>query len=350
MALQNTTTTLKSQEKRMPVTTFLRDTFFPHAETFVTEDVDVDFYKGGQKIAPFVANNVGGINLKREGFTTKRYTTPRIAPQRPLSAAALNVRLLGENIHSTMSPEERASKLIERDAIDMDDQITRREELMAAQLITTGRIEVKGYVDDSLTQYVDDSVDFRFDQNIMLTGDSMWTGNASKKYDDIARACELTMKSGYTPRYGILGIESYKLLLSDEAFLKRLDISNLAIASLAPRINAKNGNGVKIIGRINDLGIDLYAYYAWYDDGNVQKPYIPGNKIITASENLGEFLYGAVTQMEGADQQMHTYEGTRVPKEWADVGNDVKMVRLSSRPLVRPYDVDGWATIDTFTV
>ncbi len=260
--LPTTTTTLQSQEKSMPVTTWLRDTFFSGVETYDTEDVVVEYSKGGQIVAPFVAPNVGGINVARDGYYSKRYTTPRIAPQRPLSPDVLKYRLQGENIHSNMTPEERAEKILAKDAKQMDDQITRREEVMAAQILTTGRVEVKGYLDDKLEKYVDDSVNYEHTQQITLTGTDTWENAASKKYDDIGRSCEMVMRAGFDPRYVLLGVNSYKLLLDDEAFMKKLDTSNLAIASIAPELSTISGSGVKIIGRINEFGVNLYAYYA----------------------------------------------------------------------------------------
>jgi len=349
LELQQHTTTLQSQEKRAPVTTFIRDTFFPEVETYLTEDVVVEYSKGGQLVAPFVAPNVGGLNIEREGYIAKRYTTPRVAPQRPLSPEILKQRLQGESVHSKMSEAERAKKILAKDAQKLDEQITRREELMSAQLLTTGKIEVKGYMDDAQTQYVDESVDYKHTQRILLTGTDVWGGAAAKPYDDVGRGCEMVMKSGHDPRYAILGVESYKRLLDDANFLKKLDISNLAIARIAPTLRIKDGQGIKYLGFISEFGIDLYAYYAWYFDKEQKKqvPYIPDNKVAIAPEKIGGFLYGAITQMNQAEE-LETYEGTRITKVWARQESDTKMLRISSRPLAKPDDVDSWTIIDTF--
>ena len=205
--LPGTTTTLKSQEKSMPITTWLRDTFFPRVETYVTEDVVVEYSKGGSVVAPFVAPNVGGINVARDGFFSKRYTTPRIAPMRPLSPDILKNRLQGESVHSKQTPEDRARKILAKDAQQLDEQISRREEVMAAQTLTTGKVEVKGYLDDKLEKYVDESVDYQHTQRIQLAGADTWDNPASQKYDDLARGCEMIMKAGYNPRHAILGVE-----------------------------------------------------------------------------------------------------------------------------------------------
>ena len=45
------------------------------------------------------------------------------------------------------------------------------------------------------------------------------------------------------------------------------------------------------------------------------------------------------------DKKFQSYEGRLVPKVWADEKDEVKKVRLTSRPLPRPFDVASWAVI-----
>lgn len=345
-----TTTTLKSYEKRMPITTFLRDTFFPYPESLVTEDVHVDVQKGGQKVAPFIASNVGGLNSGRSAYQTNHYVPPRVAPQRAISPEILKIRQLGENIHSTKTPEERASNIMQKDVNEMDDEISRREEIMASELLTDGKLTVTGFIDDKKTIFVDDTIEFGFTNKVILTGDAKWNTPTSSKYDDLARSCETVMRSGYNPEYAILGKGAQLQLLKDEKFLKLLDITRLSLASIAPQLHIADGNGVAYLGRINALGIDLYTYLAWYWDDVTKKmkAYYPENKVTVAPGNIGQFMYGAVTQIEDGDKEYHTYEGSRIPKEWTDVANDVKMCRITSKPLAVPFDVDSWETIEVY--
>ena len=51
----------------------------------------------------------------------------------------------------------------------------------------------------------------------------------------------------------------------------------------------------------------------------------------------------AMTQME--DKKFWSYEGKLVPKVWADENDEVKKIRLTSRPLPRPFDVASWSVI-----
>ena len=49
------------------------------------------------------------------------------------------------------------------------------------------------------------------------------------------------------------------------------------------------------------------------DDGNDQL-YIPSGKCILTAPAAGRTCYGAVSQVEQADGEFHTYAGRRVPK------------------------------------
>ena len=62
----------------------------------------------------------------------------------------------------------------------------------------------------------------------------------------------------------------------------------------------------------------------------------------------GRGLYGAVSQMEQDDGKFHTYAGTRVPKYIADADNDIRKLRIASRPLYCPRYVNPWVSANMF--
>lgn len=339
-------TQLAAFEKRMPVTTALRDLFFPTVQTFVTEDIDIDFMKGGYSVAPFVAPNVGGINVSRSGYSTKRYTPPRVAPQRPMSKEILMPRLPGENVHSTMSPEDRQDYYIQKDAQELDDSISRREELMCSQLLTNGIITVRGYVDDKKTNYIDDNIDFQFSNKTTLTGDDLWSAETSDKYGDLEDAVISIREAGYNPKYCFLGKSAWKNFKEDVALMNMLDVRRFELGALNPQLKLQNGNGLAYMGELSELGIELWTYFAWYlNDSGVLTPIFPDDHVVIAPDVVGEMCYGAITQLE-EDRRYHTYEGTRIPKIMANISDDEITTRLSSRPLPRPFDVDSWAVLD----
>src|SRR5215471_8972433 len=109
------------------VPTFLRDTFFSAREYPATPLIEFDFRRGRRKMAPFVAPLVGGKLMERQGFETRFFRAPRIAPVRALRTPDLEARMPGETIYSARSPAERASELLADDLVFLDGAITRRE-------------------------------------------------------------------------------------------------------------------------------------------------------------------------------------------------------------------------------
>jgi len=341
--IYETRTMMQALEFSLPVRTFFRDTFFPGVQTFVTEKVDVDIKKGKRKMAPFVARRRGGITVDRGGFSTDTYTTPYIAPQRAITVDDIMNRMLGENIYSTRTPQQRAQELLASDLAELDEMITRREEWMCRELLLNGTVTIKGWVDkvDGGADYVEDVIDFQFENHKTLTGNDAWDKGTSKKLDDLKRIrLSIIQSSGKNPNVVVMANNVVDLLLSDDDVRILFDIRNITLGSIQPRIQM---DGVTYVGTLNALGIEIYTYDEWFvDDDGTEKAMVPDDYLIMASVGLGSRLYGAVTQMEEADGQFHTYEGTRVPRVWSDINNDVKMIRLASRPLPKPEDVDSW--------
>lgn len=336
-------------EKNMPVTTFIRDTFFGQVNTYPTDKIDMDFRKGGYQIAPFVASRVGGINMARQGYETRTYTPPKIAPERVLSPDILQPRLPGENVHTTMTPEDRQEYFLQRDAQELDNAITRREEVMCGQLISSGIISVRQYTDDDLSSYFDDDIDYQVPSSnlVTLTGDDKWNGATSKIYENLEDGVDLILKAGYTPEYCILGQDAWSEMRKDPTIIEMMNKLKFDVGIIKPELRTQNGNGLKYCGTLPELGIDLYVYYAWYKDydGTV-KPIYPIDKFTILPSNIGSMEYAAVTQLED-DEKYHTYEGTRIPKIVANKNNDTIKYRLQSRPIPKPYDV---ASIVTYKV
>ena len=320
-------------------TSFLKRTFFPDGDTFVTDEVLLDFQKGKRKMAPFVAPRVGGITQEREGFKTEKYLAPKIAPQRIITIDDLVTRGLGENVISDKTPAQRQVDLLAKDIRELNDQIIRRQEWMCAQALRHGKIIMKGYIDQRDTNYVEQVLDFGFTNKEVLEGTDRW-GQGGDIYEDLENwKLEVTKKTDAMVDMAILGRGALKAFRNDEKIQKYMDIRNMNNIEYKPQYR---GDGVSYIGRIAELNLDIYTYDSWYiDDDKVLQPYIPEDTVILAKANLGETLYGAITQLE-KNEQFVTYEGKIIPRSWVDMNAEARMLRLASRPVPKPNDADEW--------
>jgi hypothetical protein len=337
--------------KRMPVTTWLRETFFPGFTPFDTKHVDMDFFKNRQRVAPYVAEGSGAINIKRDGFQTKTYTAPFINIARPYDVELGSNRSLGEPVYGGMTPDERILMLMQSDYNELDDMITRREEVSCAELLQSGVVTITGYIDDKATVVRTDTISYGFDNTIDLTGADQWDQATFKgKYGDLVDAVNLVRKAGYNPEIVLLGSSAARALLDDDNFVAHyLDRRYAMFGEINPQLNIQNGNGYAYLGRLTELGIDLFTYLAWYYDDTTQtlKPYIGDNKVIVAPRDLGQFLYGAITQIPHDSDNFQTIAGPRVTKLFIDRKADAKELQLKSRPVVKPDDVASWVVINT---
>lgn len=335
MAIENiygTRTMMKAVSLMKPVNTFLRDTFFNDTETYLTDVVDVDIKKGKRPMAPFVAPRVGGIVMDRDGYDTKTLRTPKIAPERVLTLDDINKRGMGEAIYSARTPDERARELLATDLIELDEYITRREEWMCREILFGGKITISG---DGFEQ----EVNYNFTNKETLTGAALWSASTSDPLADLKRwRLEVIQKTGKSPNVCIMASDVVDSFINHAKVKEKLNLLRMNLGTIEPSIIS---DAVTFIGKFADLGLEIYSYDDWYlDDNGDEQPFIPVGNILIASKGMNKRLYGAVTQMENGN--FITYEGIRVPKQWADDKNEVKMLRMVSRPLPAPNDVDSW--------
>lgn len=343
-------TMLPAFNKRMPVTTFLLDTFFPTFATFETKHVMMDFKKNRQRVAPYVIEGSNPVNIRKDGYRTQLYEAPYINLSDTYDVSLLQSRLPGEAVFGGLSPDQRQLYYMQESYNEMDDMIIRREELNVAQLLQTGKIMLDGYVDDSATKIRTDTLDYDFDNIITLSGSDAWDQNTSKKYENLEEAVTLVRQAGYNPTRAILGAGAWKNMRADDDFMaKYMDIRRAAFGQINPQLNINNGNGYMYVGHLTELGLDLFVYMAWYYDDATDslKPYIDDDTVVIGSPNVGEILYGANTIIPEGSIDFQTVRGRRCTKVTVNRDTDTKKLVMKSRPIPRPFDVSSWAVIKT---
>lgn len=159
----------------------------------------------------------------------------------------------------------------------------------------------------------------------------------------------VAQKSRQVPDVIVMGEDAYEAAMENEKFLKKLDNRRVNLGVIEPKFIDP---AVKLIGEIRQM--QVYVYYGQYRethdlDGKplgtpIMKPFVPSNKVLVAVSKVHGFGYGVVTQME-EDGHFKSYKAKSVPKIIADVANDAKSLRLTSRPVPTVSDADAWAVI-----
>lgn len=323
-----------------PVHTFLRDTFFTNIKTFPTEQVDIDLVKGDREMAAFVHPKIGAETLAEEGYETKSYTPPMVNPDIVTTAESYMHRAPGEIIYSERTPQQRAAEQLVREYQRLDDSISRREEWMCAQALTTGIIHVVG-------KGVDAEIDFGFTNKVVLTGNERWGQSGA----DVSGTLEDWVDKVYTNGFAnvdriICGRTALKMLKSDKGILEKLDNRRYQ----AGEFNARDlPNGVRYHGYLTDSGLEIYSYKEVYMDRVTDPEHptlrklIPDNMIVMISPDV-DFMraYGLCSYYDEASKQLVTAETARLLHAYIGHKPERKVLEACARPLPIPDKVDSW--------
>ena len=329
---------LMAVEQLTPPTTFLRDRYFPtnaSSDIFSTNDVLVEYKDGSKRVAPFVAPRKGGVTVLRNGYEVQRFEPPFVAPRRMLTIDDLNKRGFGEALLSQLTPEQRQRALVLKDAQELSEMITRREEAMAAEVMQTNACVMKHIADDA---DVADEKHINF-----ANGDTSWqytpTGAWGKDYAgalaDLGAMARLLTKRGLGATELVVGADAADAILANAEIQKLLDTKNYEAGRIDPKTLP---HGATHIATLNAKGrlIDVICYDEEYTEGSETKAYIDPKTVILTAPGAGRTLYGAVSQVEQADGQFHTYTGKRVPKYLSNAEGNTRSLTLTACPLLIP--------------
>ena len=321
-------------EKIQPITTVFGDVFFKNINAMVEEKEEFDIVKGGQSIAPFVKrwNFTGAKVVTREGYTMGDYSAEHIALRRVLKVDDIVKRLAGENLLNPMSPEERAIQMLAKDYVELDQMITRREEVMRSQALFQGKVvmNIEG-------QTVE--VDFNQTHFETLTGTNKWDNAASNPFKDLDRWVETIQKdSGMTPDIAIMAPDVARALMDNEKIMKQLDINNYDVGVIAPEV--LNATGLTYIGKHSLTGLSLYRHAGQYrDNDGLIKPFCPAGKILIGSTGARTSMnYGRIIFMKDPI----TYNAPRVARDFINEDANIRYFELNSRPLPFIHDIDAF--------
>lgn len=218
---------------------------------------------------------------------------------------------------------------------DLQEAIERRKEWEAREVLLFGKFHV---LDEE--EGLDVQVDYNFTNREILAGTETRNSDTS---DPVAllkvKRRLIIKKTGVAPDTLIMASDAAEAFMKHPKVKEAMDIRNLKNVVLEPQIIDP---ALTFLGKISDLGCEIYSYDEWFlDDDGEEQPMIPNGTVIMANaKGIGTFEYGAVTQLEEGNYK--TYEAEVVPKTWADNENEVKKLRMTSRPVPRPDDVDSW--------
>ena len=227
---------------------------------------------------------------------------------------------------------DRREAALNRALNNQVENLTRREEVMAAEALRTGKITVTG--EDYPTQVVDFQRDASLTQ--ALTGATRWGEAGVRVLDDIEDwAGQVQIKSGAAARTVVMDPLAWRVFKADEKVERLLELrrgtSNTLIVD--PILRGQGNDKARYVGSVGDF--DFWVYNDSYvDDQGVAQNMLPEYTVLLASQGLleGTRCYGVI-QDEKANYRASRY----FTKSWLEEDPAVRWLLMQSAPLIVPY-------------
>ena len=310
---------------------FLLDTFFPNVQTSDKEEIFFDVTDSKPRISPFVSPLLPGKVIDGGGYQTKSFKPAYVKDKRRFDANIPYKRVVGETIGGSLSPAQRYERALATHLKDLLDNLTRREEVMAAEILRTGKVIVSG------DGYPAQTVNFGRDEALTkaLASSATWDSSGVNPVDDLEDwAITIQDKSGVVAKTVVMDPQAWKIFRSNETVLKYLDIRRGTNNSLTidPVLRSEDTKA-RNVGSIGDF--DIWVYNDTYiNDAGITTKLLPEKTVLLGScDGLeGTRCYGAIH-----DEKANWTANRYFTKSWLEEDPSVRWLLLQSAPLVVPY-------------
>lgn len=304
---------------------FLLDTFFPTVLTSDREEIAFDVEPDNLVLAPFVSPYVPGVAESEDAIETLFFKPGYLKPKNKVDPSKPLKRRAGEAIGGVLTAGERRDLAIQDLLLSQREKIDRREEWMAAQIITKGYVIVEG------ENYPRKKVDFRRKNTFTdeLTGSNRWGQDGVKPYALLEDWMdELSTEVGAGVNVCIMGKDAWKFLKADSDFKDAIDREKGQTNTAELGFQTGMPGTGQFKGRIGD--VEFWTYNGIYKDGNQIKKMIDDDGVILAATGAaaGTRHYGAIMDGSSGYQPYQYY-----PKNWVENDPGFEFVMTQSAPL-----------------
>ncbi len=312
----------------------LLDAFFSDIQTSDSEEIHFDKLDGAKKLAPFVSPLVQGQIVRERGHTTKTFRPAYVKPKTPLDPTRPLRRAAGEQIGGgQMSPAEREALILVDELTGHIQMIRNRKELMAAEVLRTGKVTVSG--EGYQTQVVDFGRSST--HTVTLTSNDRWNVDHadSLPLDDLQVNAELISKdAGGDALDVIMESGAWNAFRKHSTVSGRIDRRHTTDTQIA--VGGIKERGLVYKGEID--GFRIWTYQDWYetDDGTVT-PFLPSGTVLQVAGAIeGVQAFGAIKDPKAGYQAVPYFS-----KVYYEEDPGANIILTQSAPLVVPLRPDA---------
>ncbi len=308
---------------------FLLDMFFPSVVTSEQEEIKFDVADGKRRIAPFVHPLKEGKVVESLGYKTNTFTPAYIKDKRVFDPSKALKRRAGERIGGDVSNMDRARANL---AVALEDQLamlTRRLEVMAAEVLRTGKATITGEGFPSVV------VDFgrAVGHTLTLGAGSKWGDAGVKPLNNVEDwALTVAQASGATVTDVLFTVGAWRKFRENTDAQNAIDTQLGQLANF--QIPISSVEGLEFKGTIG--GKRLWVYTGWYVDPQTgtEVAIIQDGWVILVAQNglLGTRHFGAIRDEQAGFQAREFFS-----KSWFVEDPPVRFLMMQSAPLIVPY-------------
>jgi hypothetical protein len=321
--------------KSTVISPFLLNRFFGEVSLSTNSDtIYFDTLVGKPRLAPFVLPTVEGQIVESLGYVTNSFKPAYIKDKRVHEAGKAVKRAPGMPIGAPLSTAQIAALNLAADSEDQIQMVDRRLEVMAAEVLRTGKVTVTG------EKYPTTVVDFGRDAalTVTLTSTARWNDAAPTPVDNLETWAGLIRdKSGSAAVDVIMANNVFSVFRKDDDVKELLDKNK----NLSPRTNLDGGptapiRGAQYKGQVGDFDIWVYAD-SYVDENGAGQKYLPDDYLLMVGPELeGVRHFGQIKDEEAGYQALDYYQ-----KSWIQPDPSIRYLMLQSAPLVVPYRVNA---------
>jgi major capsid protein E len=315
--------------------TFLRDRLFGVVQTTDADLVSIEFYRGRQKLAPFCSRYSKGTATAREKTQLSLFSPPFVKPNRMLHADDLLRRNIGGSKNGG-NASNRDAELLLIDQQELDASISRTENWMCSQVLFSGKVDCRDGDTGELTAQID------YGPISRTVTTKPWSDPTADPLTDLKFAQRLVSGScGYAANFIVIGRLAGDAFESNAKVLESYNKLHIQPGVLTAEFEQF---GVVLLGTWR--GVNLYVSEEMCEDTDgTMKYYVPEKEVLVAATGIQSVMaYAGIAQ--ASDGGMQVYEGRRIPLVyWDPSGEDYRRLRLSSRPVPIPGNVDSWTVL-----
>jgi len=327
----------------------------PPQNFHTSEEVEIDIQRDFEDVAIVVTDLTHGPRENEATiYTNKRLKPPIFDEMAGINSFDLMNRQAGENPFVAPDFAANATRQAFRIFRTLENKIRRAVELMASQVLQTGKLTLTNAAGVPLY-----AVDFQPKATHFPFVSAVWatTGATGVPLTDLGALATVIRRDGKrNPNRLDFGDSAFQRFMANTTVQAALETRRIDIGSIAPETRGQGGTFQGFIW-IGNYRFEMWTYDGYYRDPTTlaYTPYLNTNKVLMSSEGARlDLTFGAIPMIVPPEQRALPFLPPRISSDsgidlttnaWVTDDGKRVMVSAGTRPLTIPTAIDTFGAL-----